>query len=434
MGRPENAQYTCSHSDCYIIVRAWGSSADIRVPTRGREERTVMPGFLASVNRQTLPAPVTPGSRRESIAWYMWGVVAAATFYVTGFYWDISWHQTIGRDSFLNPAHVTIYLCGVVGGISCAYLIFSTTFGKHAAAQASSIKVWGFRAPLGAFVVAWGGMVMLTSAPFDNWWHNAYGLDAKLNSPPHWILTTGVFAVEIGGMILLAGAMNRGTERMRQKLSWLLLYLGAAVIALPLVLTNNRALQHSAITYAAVSALVPAVLVAMATASRRRWACTIVAAMYTGYVLAFLWILPLFPGSPRLGPVFQDVTHFVPPSFPMLIIVPAFFLDCLLAGWPSGNAWAKSVAAGTVFLVALVAAQWSFADFLMSPYARNRVFGADRLPYFTPASSHLASNQFNHVEKSRLEFWIVMAVALGLAVVGSRLGLASGNWLRRVRR
>ena len=29
----------------------------------------------------------------------------------------------------------------------------------------------------------------------------------------------GVFAVEIGGMILLAGAMNRGSERMRAKLA-----------------------------------------------------------------------------------------------------------------------------------------------------------------------------------------------------------------------
>ena len=395
-----------------------------------------MPRLSSSGNQPALSAQAVPGqaTRAESVAWYMWGVVAAATFYVTGFYWDISWHQTIGRDSFLNPAHITIYLCGIVGSISCAYIIFSTTFSKDDAAGASSIKVWGFRAPLGAFVVAWGGTVMLASAPFDNWWHNAYGLDAKLNSPPHWVLTTGVFAVEIGGIILLAGAMNRGSEAMRKKLTWLLLYLGATIIALPIVLTNNRVLQHSAVCYAAVCALTPFVLVAMARASNRRWACTTVAAMYTAYVLAFLWILPLFPGSPRLGPVFQDVTHFVPPAFPMLIIVPAFFLDCLFARWPLGSAWATSVAAGAVFLVALVAAQWPFADFLMSPYARNWVFGADRVPYFTPTNSHLGSNQFNYVEKTGLEFWVVMALALIFAVVGSRLGLASGNWLRRVRR
>src|SRR5579872_5851007 len=56
----------------------------------------------------------------ERIALPLWGVIAAVSLYVIGFYWDISWHQTIGRDSFLNPAHVAIYLCGIVGGISCA--------------------------------------------------------------------------------------------------------------------------------------------------------------------------------------------------------------------------------------------------------------------------------------------------------------------------
>ena len=29
---------------------------------------------------------------------------------------------------------------------------------------------------------------MLTSAPFDNWWHDAYGLDVKIISPPHMFL------------------------------------------------------------------------------------------------------------------------------------------------------------------------------------------------------------------------------------------------------
>jgi len=32
---------------------------------------------------------------------------------------------------------------------------------------------------------------MLTSAPFDNWWHNAYGLDVKIVSLPHSILALG---------------------------------------------------------------------------------------------------------------------------------------------------------------------------------------------------------------------------------------------------
>ena len=65
------------------------------------------------------------------------------------------------------------------------------------------MNVLGFRAPLGAFIAAWGGIAMLTSAPFDNWWHAAYGLDVNIVSPPHTLLILGIRAVDIGMLFLL---------------------------------------------------------------------------------------------------------------------------------------------------------------------------------------------------------------------------------------
>ena len=62
-----------------------------------------------------------------SIPWYVWCGVAAVTCAMTGVHWDISWHRSIGRDSFWTPAHIDIYFCGVLAGISCGYLILSTT-------------------------------------------------------------------------------------------------------------------------------------------------------------------------------------------------------------------------------------------------------------------------------------------------------------------
>ena len=56
---------------------------------------------------------------------------------------------------------------------------------------------------------------MLTSAPFDNWWHNAYGLDVKIVSPPHTLLVIGVFGVEIGSLFLIMAAMNRAESQSR---------------------------------------------------------------------------------------------------------------------------------------------------------------------------------------------------------------------------
>src|SRR5260370_1661724 len=112
-----------------------------------------------------------------------------------GGYWDISWDMTIGRDSFWTPAHMLIYFCGVLAGVSCGYLILSTSLNSNSITRNTSVSVWGLRAPLGAFISAWGGLAMLTSAPFDNWWHSAYGLDVMIFSPPHLVLDTGGLAV-----------------------------------------------------------------------------------------------------------------------------------------------------------------------------------------------------------------------------------------------
>ncbi len=74
---------------------------------------------------------------------------------------------------------MAIHLRGVLAGISCGYLIFSTTLRRNSLLRDCAVSVWGFRGPRGAFLSAWGGAAMLTLAPFDNWWHNAYGLDVK---------------------------------------------------------------------------------------------------------------------------------------------------------------------------------------------------------------------------------------------------------------
>ena len=39
-----------------------------------------------------------------------------------------------------------------------------------------------------------------------------------------------------------------------------------------------------------------------------------------------VWVLPLFPAQPKLGPVYREVTHFIPWEFPLLLIVPAIIL------------------------------------------------------------------------------------------------------------
>ena len=52
-----------------------------------------------------------------SIPWYVWCCVLSALSAVVGSAWDISWHETVGRDTFWTPAHMMIYLSGVLAGI-----------------------------------------------------------------------------------------------------------------------------------------------------------------------------------------------------------------------------------------------------------------------------------------------------------------------------
>ena len=43
-------------------------------------------------------------------------VTLAATCIILGLLWDISWHSTVGRDTFWTSAHMVIYLGGTLGG------------------------------------------------------------------------------------------------------------------------------------------------------------------------------------------------------------------------------------------------------------------------------------------------------------------------------
>jgi hypothetical protein len=373
----------------------------------------------------------------NAVPWYIWCSAAAVTSVMLGGYWDISWHMSIGRDTFWTPAHLLIYLCGILAGISCGFLIFSTTWNHRSALREASVAVWGFRAPLGAFIAVWGSVAMLTSAPFDNWWHNAYGLDVKILSPPHAVLDTGILAIEVGSLVLIAGALNRAQGQLRRKLMAIFLYLGGMMVMLALTVVwdyTYRVNLHSARAYEAVAALVPLVIFGMARASGHRWALTIVTGVYCAYAALMMWILPLFPAQPKLGPVYRPVTHYVPLDFPLLVIVPALVIDWL---WPRVAHWGKgwqAVVLATLFVAAYLAAEWPFADFLMSPASRNWLFGTNYFPYMMRPNAHAVQHVFYYTDPTPAAFWLGIAQALALAIAGTRLGMAWGDWMRRVKR
>ncbi len=386
----------------------------------------------SSVVRQASVAEKT-----VAIPWTIWCAFAGVACGTLGGLWDISWHMSIGRDTFWTPAHIAIQMTGVLVGMACGYTILTTTFGHDEARREASVGILGFRGPVGAFIATWGCIAMLTSAPFDNWWHNAYGLDVKIVSPPHTLLSFGSLAIKVGVMAMMASVMNREEGVLRRRLTWLFLFVGATGVGqLGVMLTETTwvVYMHTALCYLSIAMTIPVVMVGAGWGASRKWACTIIASMYTAVLLAFEWILPLFPAEPKLGPVYQHVTHMVPLRFPLLLIVPAIVVDLILRKTEDRPAWFRAAFAGPAFVLSLMAVQWPFANFLLSPAARNAIFGSGYFAYFDPANFVYDPYQFRPVEKSAGAFLVVMVIALAASVLTTRLGLAWGEWMRRVRR
>ena len=371
------------------------------------------------------------------IPWYLWCAALAVTSAFVGGYWDISWHRSIGRDTFWSAPHMAIYACGILAGISSGYLILTTTFGRNAALKDVSVRIWGLSGPLGAFISAWGGVAMLASAPFDDWWHNAYGLDVRIVSPPHMVLAAGFFGIELGTVMLMLAFMNRAQARVRPSLERLFLYVGGTVLCESLLIkleSISRSDQHNARFYLVVLIGTPAILAALAIASERKWASTIVTSIYSAFAVGFLWLLPLFSAEPKLGPVYREVTHFIPWEFPLLLIVPAIVLDVILQRTGGWRPLMRAVVGGLAFFAVFIAVQWPFATFMLTPAARNWFFGGGYLDFATPPRSPLARFEFFYREPDPAQFWRVMLIAAVVSCFMMWIGLHGGRAMRRVRR
>ena len=269
----------------------------------------------------------------------------------------------------------------MLAGIICTWLMVKCTFFRDPELTAASVSVFGLRAPLGVFLAGWGGIAMLTSAPFDNWWHNAYGLDVKIVSPPHALLILGLRGISTGVMFLILAAMNRAAEAEAggfKRLQLLFLYVGGLAIIGQMFFLQEYTWDvklHQAAAYIAMGIALPFFFAAFSQASRSRWAATSTAAVYTVFVIAEILILPLFPAQPKLGPVFNPVTHLVPAKFPILIVVPALALDLLWQRVKNWKPWQIALVSGVLFIAVLTAVEWPFAKFLLSDASKNRFFG-----------------------------------------------------------
>ena len=369
-----------------------------------------------------------------AVSWAIYAVLFASTSVVLGVIWDISWHRTIGRDTFWTPAHLGIYLGGVVSGLTCAWLALHTTFAGSPQERAAAVRFWGFRAPFGAWVSIWGAIAMLTSAPFDDWWHNAYGLDVKIISPPHMVLAAGIGAIQAGAMLMALASQNRAGGERRDLNRLFLLGAGLLVLLAATVATEytQRWDMHQSLFYQVSAGVFVFLLVSAARAARTTWPATTVALVYSALTMVMLLVLPLFPAQPLLGPIFVPIDRFMPPDFPLLLVAPALVIDLVMRRFTTKRRrdWALAAVLAVLFVITFVIVQWPFADFLVSTWARNDFFGSHRMDYSVPPVIQARWYQLNPPDN--LAVGLPIAVTIGF--VSARLALWWGNWMSRVRR
>lgn len=398
---------------------------------------------------QTTISPPAAPSGRGKIPPYVYATVFSSFCVITGLIWDICWHLSIGRDGLFSPPHLVIYLGAVVSGLFSGYEILRTTFWGQSSEKLKSVKVWGFfYSSLGALFCVWGALAMLTSAPFDDWWHNTYGLDVTILSPPHTVLALGIISVQFGAMISVISLKNQAKllfgdqpekKKVRNKILFWLFSLSAGFLLTMWYTLLSEEMgsrnTHKSDFYIVACIVFPFFLMALGKAVKNKWTITAVAGTYTLLMLLTLWIIPLFPAEPKLGPIINHISHYQGFKFPLLLLVPAIFTDILRNKFAYLNDWKLTLILATGFLLTFFAAQWPMGTFLVeSPYARNWVFGSHYLYFGSNPDWEFRYKFPPWGLETTLELVQGLAIAWVSCLVSTRIGLKWGNWMNKIQR
>ena len=384
---------------------------------------------------------------------YIYAVSLASLFTVIGILWDISWHKSIGRDKFLSPPHILIYLGAIFAGLFSGIQVLVHTFRSGKEGKEGLVRVWGvFYSSLGALFCIWGAIAMLTSAPFDDWWHSAYGLDVTILSPPHTLLGMGMLFLQFGACVSLSKYLNRAavsgdTDLAKEErepaggrtglLQFLFIVCAASLLCMLYVMASAYLRLHSmrsGLFYIVASFITLLFMPAFGRALRMRWGMTAVALGYFLIAGSCNWILQLFPAEPKLGPILTHTTHFQPSQFPLLIILPAIAMDWLLQRSKASD-WTKAWWLSLTFVGVLLAVQYPLSGFLLeSPIAHGWFFGSDSYYFGLPPD-----NPFRYkFQSSDIAAWPVLLEGLGIAgalgFIMACISLRWGRWMQSVQR
>ncbi|HVR89150.1 MAG TPA: hypothetical protein VHG53_06355 [Candidatus Limnocylindria bacterium] len=323
---------------------------------------------------------------------------------VVGTAWDVSWHRTIGRDSFWILPHVFTYAGAMLNGIAALLATSTAMAGRRV--RGRELRIGALRAELGVAFVGIATALIILSAPFDDAWHRAIGPDVDIWSPPHLAAIAASSLIYLGwGTALAPGVFPIG-ERLRRVLRVAMFgaWAGMAIFA-----TNFyyfMAVTREALFYPVlVCAVIPLVLAAGDVVTGEPYARTKIALWYTGVSLLVIGGLQL--------------EGWRPPAFPPLVVAGAIAVDLLR------RRTASPLLLGAAFAIAFVAAEWARMTLFPAPAPTTLVAGPDR-------GSQLFFQYYGQaLARPWLSAWPLAAIAIGTlaAALGSTVGGRLGRWL-----
>jgi hypothetical protein len=306
-------------------------------------------------------------------------IVAVLAMFVAGYglYWDIQWHDFVGRDTFFIPPHMLLYSGIALTGISALLSILYESLFRNAGNGSVSF-LWLFRGARGMFVTGFGILFIALAAPLDDYWHRLYGLDATLWAPFHLMGLFGSLFATVGLLYTLAGLANTARAT-RWKLfgynlyEWLFFLDVAALFSLTLVL-SQPALNHVPQIGDGPFAILPAMLIWSVPFTL--WTVTVIVYACSGGAalgLLAVWLLRSVAFSltaplavqrlvTALGLTYRNPNH-VPHVAPMAALLLLAVVPGVLAIAFAGRRGTVSLGAGALagVLFALGAGVWLLA-------------------------------------------------------------------------
>ena len=298
----------------------------------------------------------------------IWLGLFAGLLMMVGGMWDVSWHRTIGRDTFGSPPHLLLYSGVSVMGVVCIAVVGRTTMGRDLGPRLDPtlVDLWGLRAPLGFAIAGFGVLGILLSAPIDEWWHRIFGIDVTVWSPPHLFAIAAAAAIRLGLILALAREMHlAGQDAPRPWLGlswrrttvaqWVQLFLFSLLLGnltFALGESDYLAASRDPFLYPILASLiVPVVLIAGVRSLGRVGSATL--------------IVLLLLARREIVSVVLLATDFIPPSPAPLYLVPAAGVDFWF--WMvrrTPHARRMSVMAGVLFAWVFIVTEYFYTGYL----------------------------------------------------------------------